>query len=104
MFGSMAMYTVVNLMSTDPAKQINIWMVCSILGYCLLPVIFLAIVAIVFSLNNAFGLVLASAVVGWCTVSSTRLFVAALDSKSQRYLIGYPSFLVYVVFVLMTVF
>ena len=39
------------------------------------------------------------------TVSSTRLFVAALDSStSQRYLIGYPSFLLYSVFVLMTVF
>jgi hypothetical protein len=46
------MYIVLNLLSAD---QIDIWRVCSILGYCLLPVIGLAFLGIVISLKSSLG-------------------------------------------------
>lgn len=50
--GCVAMYLVLNLLS---AKEIDMWRVCSILGYGLLPVIFLAFLGILFSLNSTIG-------------------------------------------------
>lgn len=50
--GAMALYVVLNLLS---AQEIDMWRVCSILGYCLLPVIGLAFLGIVISLKSTFG-------------------------------------------------
>ena len=40
----------------------------------------------------------------WSTITATRFFEKALQLKEQRYLIAYPTGLVYCVFVLITVF
>lgn len=50
--GCVALYVVLNLLS---AHEIDMWRVCSILGYCLLPVIGLAFLGIVISLKSTMG-------------------------------------------------
>ncbi len=50
--GCLAMYLVLNLLSV---KQMDVWRVCSILGYGLLPVIGLAFLGIAFSLKSTLG-------------------------------------------------
>ena len=99
--GCIAMYLVLNLLS---AKEIDMWRVCSILGYGLLPVIGLAFLGIALSLKGPLGQGLAILTIAWSTYASTRLFEQALHMSQQRWLVAYPVGLVYAIFVLITIF
>eukprot|EP01029_Cantina_marsupialis_P028942 TRINITY_DN778223_c0_g1_i1.p1 TRINITY_DN778223_c0_g1~~TRINITY_DN778223_c0_g1_i1.p1 ORF type:complete len:238 (+),score=45.53 TRINITY_DN778223_c0_g1_i1:65-715(+) len=101
MFGCAAMYAVLNLMSQN--SSIDFMRVCSIVGYCLLPMIPLSILA-VFGLSNIYGLIGGLLIVGWATWSCARFFEFVLKMKEQRYLIAYPVFLFYACFALMVIF
>ncbi len=57
-----------------------------------------------FSFRSILGVVLTSLVVMWCAMSSSKLFVRALNMHQQQFLVGYPCALVYAVFALLTVF
>ncbi|VDP99866.1 unnamed protein product [Trichobilharzia regenti] len=70
--------------------------VVSTLGYCLLPMCLLSSIVL--------GAVITIAVVFWCTVASSKLFVRTLDMQNQRILVAYPCALVYCVFALLVVF
>lgn len=74
------------------------------LGYCLLPVIFLAVFAILLNLNSILGLILAFVAIAWSTVSATRLIDAKLQLTEQYWLVLYPVMLLYSCFVLITIF
>lgn len=52
---------------------LDVWRTCSVLGYCLLPVIFLATLAIVINMRGLLGLILSAFSIVWCTLSATRL-------------------------------
>lgn len=92
---------IINLMHPT---GLDFWRTCSVLGYCLIPVIALAAVSILFSLANLFGLILAAAAIGWATQAATRMFEAKLGMTEQFYLVAYPTMLLYSCFVLITVF
>mmetsp|Transcript_29108 Transcript_29108/g.45230 ORF Transcript_29108/g.45230 Transcript_29108/m.45230 type:complete len:199 (+) Transcript_29108:391-987(+) len=104
MFSCLGMGFILNLMS--PKDAISMWRVVSVLGYGLLPVNLLAALNVVLFLRNrgALGMILAVVVILWCTSASTRLFERSCDMRDQRYLIAYPTALVYCCFVLITVF
>ena len=53
---------------------LDFWRTCSVLGYCLLPVIFLAAFAIILDMRGIFGLVLSILSIVWATMSATRYF------------------------------
>ena len=78
--------------------------VVSVLGYALIPIVGLAGLAVFLSLRGPAGYVLVPAAVGWCTLTATRFFEAALSAREQRYLIAYPSLLFYACFALIAVF
>jgi Na+/proline symporter len=64
------MHTLISLLHHD---AVDFWVTCSVLGYCILPIVFLAAVAIVVGLKNIFGLLLAGVVIAWSTYGATRL-------------------------------
>jgi len=101
--GSMALWVVLNLM-TPRDEGIRLHVVVSVLGYALIPIVGLAGVAVFVSLRGPLGYVLVPGAVGWCTLTATRFFEAALAAREQRYLIAYPSFLLYACFALIAVF
>jgi len=103
-FACLAMSLIFNLIS-PPDKPISVWTVISILGYSLLPVNILALANIFIHVNklNILGIVLASLTIIWCTLSSTRLFEKC-GLRNQRYLVAYPTMLVYSAFVILTIF
>jgi hypothetical protein len=105
LFGCFAMTLIINLMSPK-ADGVSLWRVTSILGYCLLPVNFLAALNCILFLKyrGLLGLVLAAVSVLWCTVASTRLFERSCDMRNQRYLIAYPISMLYTSFVMITIF
>ncbi|CAM9212456.1 unnamed protein product [Heterosigma akashiwo] len=103
LFGCISLYMVLNLISVDQ-REIDFLKVGSVLGYCLLPIIGLAVVGILFDLSGYLGLALAAFAIVWSTYSSTRLFEQYLSTEHQRWLIAYPVGLLYACFVLITIF
>uniref|UniRef100_A0A131XKQ0 Protein YIPF n=1 Tax=Hyalomma excavatum TaxID=257692 RepID=A0A131XKQ0_9ACAR len=99
--GCLAMYSLLNLMS---ASGISVGCTVSVLGYCLLPMVLLSGLSILFSLKGSLGTAVALAVVVWCALSASKLFVTALSMVHQQPLVLYPCALVYGVFALLTIF
>nr|CCA20797.1 conserved hypothetical protein [Albugo laibachii Nc14] len=100
----LSMYLLMNLLS--PQRTIDIYRVCSVLGYCLLPIIALAALNIVLSIKDLgfVGFAVASVCAMWSTHTASRFFEKALFMSEQKYLVAYPIMLVYSCFVLITVF
>ncbi|GMH69060.1 hypothetical protein TrVE_jg6957 [Triparma verrucosa] len=100
-FGCLALSGVVNLMHPT---GVDTWRCFSILGYSLVPVNILAVIAIVISLKGFFGLLLGCVTIGWSTFASVRVFDKCLNMRDQRWLVAYPIALLYSCFVMITVF
>jgi protein YIPF5/7 len=83
---------------------LDFWRTCSVLGYCLIPVIALAALSIFMRLTGFFGLLLAVIAIAWATFSAVRLFDAKLQLTEQYWLVAYPVVLMYSCFVLITIF
>ncbi|NWT68757.1 YIPF7 protein, partial [Prunella himalayana] len=99
--GCLAMHALLNLMS---ASGVSHGCVASVLGYCLLPMVILSSSAVVFSLQGIPGTVLALFIIGWCSLSASKIFTSALAMEGQQLLIAYPCALLYGLFALLTVF
>jgi hypothetical protein len=98
-------YGVLDLLVQD-GINVEFWLTCSVLGYCLIPVCVLAGLDIILPMRNVFGLVLAAGTVAWSTYSATKLFDAKLrlTENKQFWLTSYPIGLIYAVFCLITLF
>lgn len=101
LFGCVSTYLVLNLMSDKP---IGVWETCSVLGYCLLPVVVLSVLGIALDLTSGLGLGLSASAVCWSCTAATKLFEGYLGMRNQRWLIAYPIGLLYCCFVLITIF
>ncbi|CEP02716.1 unnamed protein product (mitochondrion) [Plasmodiophora brassicae] len=99
--GCVGMYTVLNLMSD---VDLDIHRIMSVLGYCLLPIVFLSALSIVVDLTGTVGFGIATTAVLWCTVAAVRFVEMIFKMREQRYLIAYPIFLLYTCFAMITVF
>lgn len=101
------MYILMKLMSTtmnESQNYITLSSVASILGYSILPIVWLSVPGIFYSLNNKFGIMLAGAAVFLSTTAASRIFCLMTGDQNQRYLIAYPCGLIYVIFALLVLF
>ncbi|XP_068831046.1 protein YIPF7-like [Capricornis sumatraensis] len=99
--GCLGIHALLNLMSSS---GVSYGCVASVLGYCLLPMVMLSSCAIFFSLQGTFGTVAALVIIGWCSLSASKIFMSALAMEGQQLLIAYPCALLYGLFALLTVF
>ena len=99
--GCVSVWVVLSLLS---ANSISLVRTVSALGYCLLPMVLLALVSIVLPTDGVLSLGLATVMVMWCTASATNMFVSALQMHDQKALVAYPIALVYACFGLITIF
>lgn len=110
-FSCLVMYAILNLMC---GGVMDVWFICSCLGYGLVPVIVLAAASIGINatsivtgitMKGLLGFLLSAGVVVWSTFSATRLFDAKLklNENMQFWLVAYPTMLVYSCFTLITV-
>lgn len=102
LFGIISLHYLFKLMSTE--VTIDLTRSASILGYCLLPLVFICAIGLVVSLDSMFGYILSSLAVFWCTYSASGLFVTVLKLHNARPLVAYPLCLFYFVFALMAIF
>jgi len=100
--GSFGICMLINVMSQKGG--IDLYKTMSILGYGMIPIVFLSILGIFISLKSTFGIVAASLCVGWATATSSRFFATAIAMDQQRWLVAYPVGLVYTFFTLITIF
>uniref|UniRef100_A0A0N4UP69 Protein YIPF n=1 Tax=Dracunculus medinensis TaxID=318479 RepID=A0A0N4UP69_DRAME len=100
--GCIGMYALLNLMATD--KSISFTCTASVLGYCLLPMALLSLIAAVSNFQANWGYLLSGTAVLWCSISSSKLFVVMLALDGQRLLVAYPCILLYCVFALLAIF
>lgn len=93
----------------------------SVLGYCLLPLVLVAILGIAIPLDGLFGYILTSLAIAWCAYASSSMFTVVGKSKmsdipfravlscpgrmtSMRGLVAYPMVLFYGSFGIMAIF
>ncbi|CAO1379189.1 unnamed protein product [Diamesa hyperborea] len=101
------MWILIKLMATPSTNNENfvtITSVASILGYSILPIVWLSVLGIFLTLNTKLGIVLAGISVFLSTAAASRIFCLMTGDQHQRYLIAYPCSLVYVIFVLLVLF
>lgn len=77
---------------------------CSVLGYCLLPLVLTSFIGVAVPLDTAVGYILTTSAVAWCTYSSSGMFCAVGKMRSMRPLVAYPLMLFYVGFGIMGIF
>eukprot|EP00299_Pterocystis_sp_00344_P012199 c5821_g1_i1.p1 GENE.c5821_g1_i1~~c5821_g1_i1.p1 ORF type:complete len:242 (+),score=41.05 c5821_g1_i1:65-727(+) len=99
--GCVSMYLLLMLMSDLP---VDMYRTVSVLGYGLLPLVILALIAPFISLQSSFGLVVSALCILWATYTAARFFVTVLDMHNQQPLVAYPIFLFYTTFAIITVF
>ena len=99
--GCAAVFLLLNLMSE---QGVNVYLVASVLGYCLLPIVGLSALAPLVDLASWLGLCLSAFAVLWCSASASSMFVARLGMRQQRWLLFYPILLHYSTFALITMF
>lgn len=68
-FGCLGIWGIINLLHHT---GLDVWRTCSVLGYCLLPVIVLAAVSIFLSLKGIIGTILSIIVIAWSTFAAAR--------------------------------
>eukprot|EP00823_Brevimastigomonas_motovehiculus_P005499 TRINITY_DN4062_c0_g1_i1.p1 TRINITY_DN4062_c0_g1~~TRINITY_DN4062_c0_g1_i1.p1 ORF type:complete len:274 (-),score=28.87 TRINITY_DN4062_c0_g1_i1:1008-1721(-) len=100
--GCLLMYLILNLMCSR--DDITIERTISILGYSIVPLLFLAFIHLIIHLEGFFALLISALSIFWSTFCATRLFEKALGMNSQRYLIAYPIMLLYACYTLLTIF
>ncbi|KAF9566713.1 Yip1-domain-containing protein [Agrocybe pediades] len=101
LFGSISIYTLLNLMSE---QGIDAYRVGSVLGYCLLPMVGVGAISVTVALDGTFGYILSVISILWCTYAASGIFVAVLRLSDQRLLVAYPIGLLYGCFALLSIF
>ncbi|KPM05204.1 YIPF5-like protein [Sarcoptes scabiei] len=87
--GCILIYALLILMS-PPNHGLTAVCTVSILGYCLLPMVFLSALSAVLGLQTFFGNSITGLVILWCSLSASKLFVTALSMSNQQALVAYP--------------
>lgn len=100
MIGWIAVYLLINTFG----YAINFYGVGGVLGYCLLPTVFLGLLSMTKILHGFFGNVIAGLSIIWSTFSATSMFLSVLNTNNKRFCFGYPIFLLYLCFCLLIIF
>ena len=86
-------------------EQIPLFSIMSTLGYCLLPMLTLGLLAVFFSLKTPIGVVTALLTASWASLAAGNFIQTLIrNSANRKALIIYPLFLFYVSFTLIVSF
>ncbi|XP_014258540.1 protein YIPF5 [Cimex lectularius] len=95
------MYLLLKMMWEDNPSFMT---VASVLGYSMLPVVFLSTLGIFMHLTNFLGYCVSLCAVFWASWAASRGFTTISRDDSQKILVAYPCAILYGVFTLMVVF
>lgn len=90
--------------SSNLSSTLTLGRSSSVLGYCLLPLVFASLLGVVLPLDSFIGYCLVSMAIAWCTYSSSAMFCVVGRMTNMRGLVAYPLALFYVGFGIMAIF
>lgn len=95
-------YTLLNLLTQ---KHIRFMICCNVMGYALTPIAVFSLANILLGWMNMtvkilFGLLIS----GWSAYTASVVFCNHIDTKDKMIAIGYPLLLVYICFIMMSLF
>lgn len=90
--------------SSNLSSTLTLGRSSSVLGYCLLPLVFASLMGVVLPLDSFIGYCLVSLAISWCTYSSSAMFCVVGRMTNMRVLVAYPLALFYFGFGIMAVF
>ncbi|KAK5169869.1 uncharacterized protein LTR77_005847 [Saxophila tyrrhenica] len=90
--------------SSNLSSTLTLGRSSSVLGYCLLPLVFASLLGVVLPLDSFLGYCLVSTSIAWCTYSSSAMFCVVGRMTNMRGLVAYPLALFYVGFGIMAIF
>lgn len=90
--------------STQFSSTLTLGRSTSVLGYCLLPLVFASLLGVVLPLDSLLGYCIVSLAIAWCTYSSSAMFCVVGRMSNMRGLVAYPLTLFYVGFGIMAIF
>ncbi|ODQ80818.1 hypothetical protein BABINDRAFT_161022 [Babjeviella inositovora NRRL Y-12698] len=102
LFGTISLHYLFKLMGDNPGM--DVLRSCSVIGYCLLPLVLLSLAGVFVNLDCFFGYIAGALSVLWCTLAASGFFQSVLRVNGVRALIGYPLMMFYSVFALMVIF
>lgn len=76
-----------------------VYTVLSVLGYCQAPMVILGMFEIMSGMTSPFLILISVSFAVWSTAAATIFFGVILDLESKKWLVGFPVFLYYLVFV-----
>ncbi|KAH7818452.1 putative Yip1 domain protein [Monocercomonoides exilis] len=100
--GGFMVYFLIDMMSQG--GSITAYNAYSVLGFCLFPLMLLALLSLFMKLSGVFGIICTILICGWCTISASLTFVEMMGQKELLALISYPLFLFFLTFALNTLF
>jgi len=104
MFGSVFLYFLLNFMSNVIKWQtqtaiVPVYTVLSVLGYCQAPLVILSMFRMMSGMGSPFLILISVSFAVWSAIAATIFFGAILELESKKWLVGYPVFLYYLLFV-----
>jgi hypothetical protein len=102
LFGGFIINTLMNLMSKK--ESILLYNTISVLGYCMIPIVFASFIGILINLKALVGSVTCLACIVMSSYSASNFFEEVLAMQSQKWLIFYPLMLFYTSFLLVTMY
>ena len=90
--------------STNLSSTLTLGRSSSVLGYCLLPLVFASLLGVLLPLDSLGGYCVVSLAIAWCTYSSSAMFCVVGRMSNMRGLVAYPLALFYVGFGIMAIF
>lgn len=90
--------------SSNLSSTLTLGRSSSVLGYCLLPLVFTSLLGVALPLDTFLGYCAVSTAIAWCTYSSSAMFCVVGRMTQMRFLVGYPLALFYTGFGLMVIF
>ncbi|XP_053677873.1 protein YIPF5 homolog [Anopheles nili] len=98
------MFCLITLMCNVVESHVTLSAVASVLGYSILPIVFLSMIGVFARLDNFYGMVVGGAAILLATMSSSRMFCTMTGDPHQRYLVAYPCALLFATFSLLVLF
>jgi len=90
--------------SSNLSSTLTLGRSSSVLGYCLLPLVFASLLGVLLPLDSLLGYCIVSLAIAWCTYSSSAMFCVVGRMTNMRGLVAYPLALFYVGFGIMAIF
>lgn len=102
LFGGFIINILMNLMSRK--ESILLYNTISVLGYCMIPIVFTSFVGLIIDLKAIVGLCMCIASIVMASYTASNFFEVVLQMNSQKWLIFYPLMLFYTSFLLVTMY